>query len=1124
VLQGIDPGSKSLPIETTQRDHEDTMSNPLLKDTELLHRKQPYLPEISFVDDVLKLWRKYHVDGVVWDSNSTKQQISTHPHRYRLKPVDQYSLPNKIVPSPLSPSSEGSPIHPNGMLSVDWVQKYRAIVPCLYVGFYHIDAEAQDVETFDGELAKEINTLREQLMRRNVRLLTIVVSERSTALNPDLDERVDNIRRITGLNSRNGLLFLSSGAPKEVSTFALDVLQVMNAVSSEFYGNLDKTIRKKKAKVQSALPQDPIIKNRAEVRYSLKLGFINETRQQYDYAIKSYEAAYENLVELLKTIPIDGEDWVQARLLLDITIFHIVRLNFYLEQTNTAYKKFDIHIQSVIYFLKLKDISVASFSACNWLSQQFKWLAQLSDLAPTSLIPSDVPFKSDSINKVSPLVLPHSGYLYLQAVDLLRRRGETENENAGDIDLYGKSLVKDDYEDSLINLLKFAKLAFQKKDNTFNRSIAYVNYQLAEEYLKLSDFEKAFKFLEQTLDSLKEDDWTYLLSVVHSKLFECSVKLKKYYSSVLNLLEISLLPLKQLNRDAVEKVKGMTSRDSSFNEFLSSGGEELVINTDVDSSLDLFETSILFKSGKVPLSKDVDLQLKIKSKTNTIIDETELDDVLLTFEGSLSSVLLKHDTEAKNSKITVLKAMEYDSEKNCYIGTTNLQFNPLQERIFTLKFPALKVGLNLTSTVSGTMSYHDLFKVKLSTPIVMNAFQYRHVWFNDNGTQEVIATITPSSCEIIPRTPETNVTVVRQPDFAVVGEKLSLDLLIKNNDHENVDISLSANTTIGETVVEHSWDNSQEMLELKSVETGKDLHHSLSLIVPKIFDEDDKKDIRFVITITYYINHDHEVPISNIIEAVLPIVDPFKINVSIHPRVRDDDLPKTFEIEEGDAAIPKPSRYWFMKMTISTETDVDVKVLEDSLTLKSYNEHVICRELTDQHEKNIKDAKIESYHYVETVIDDGHTYRNVSFEAVLALKWKREDSEVVNDYIHEPWKLSLPLLDPRVLLDVNTNDDNNDLILTYLIENPTSRVFSFSTSLIENQNFQVTGTKSLNQLSVLPCTRQAVVFHATPLASGWLQLPQLKVYDLNYRVNLPTLPITERAQSHKQEVYVKVED
>ena len=200
----------------------------------------------------------------------------------------------------------------------------------------------------------------------------------------------------------------------------------------------------------------------------------------------------------------------------------------------------------------------------------------------------------------------------------------------------------------------------------------------------------------------------------------------------------------------------------------------------------------------------------------------------------------------------------------------------------------------------------------------------------------------------------------------------------------------------------------------------------------------------------------------------------------------------------------------------------DIELIGEELTFVSSNKHLICREIVDKVETSKQGDKMVSDHFIETVIENGHTYRNITFDSMLTLKYKRKNSNAINEYQNKPWKFTLPLLDPRVLLDIETNQDSKDVKLVFMIENPTTRIFSFAVNLVENQNFQITGTKTQN-LSVLPYTRQKVEFHAVPLASGWVNLPQLTVYDLNYRVNLPTLLVTDKAQTHNREIFIHIQ-
>jgi hypothetical protein len=232
---------------------------------------------------------------------------------------------------------------------------------------------------------------------------------------------------------------------------------------------------------------------------------------------------------------------------------------------------------------------------------------------------------------------------------------------------------------------------------------------------------------------------------------------------------------------------------------------------------------------------------------------------------------------------------------------------------------------------------------------------------------------------------------------------------------------------------------------------------------------------------------------------------------------------------------PKPSRYWLFRLHTFIDLKADVEVVDEELIVKSENDKVGCFEESEWKKTERIDNKLISSHYLETEILDGHTHRNIQLEVLFKLKYKRVGSDVVSAYVNDPWKLTLPLLDPRVLLSIQKLE-GNQLELTFMIENPTSKLFSFSTGLLENTHFTLlSGTKQLPNVSVNPLERQLIKFTLalnsegkTAAAGGggggttWHQLPQLRVYDINYRVNLPTLPITDSppTQTHKGEIYL----
>lgn len=1085
---------------------------------EQLFRNQPNLGGISSVKSLTKIWSKYHTEQVIWDSSALKSELSNFPYKYHFRFVDNHSLPKLKDPN----DSSSMPSNFDELFSTNWLTKYRSIIPSLVVSFYELDGNAtepQEIEKVDLELISEINIIKTQLAKRNIKLLVVLTSSTLSTKDMGVDERLSFIRKQTGTNNRNCLLLLDSSTPKEMNLLAQGTLQVIKAAELEFYSNLEKKIRKKRARTIGNA-NDELTKSLIEARYALKLGFVNEFKQQYDYAVKSFEIAYENLIQIFESLPLQDPNWNAYRLLLDITIFHIVKLNFYQEVTNLSYRKFDVHIQTVVYFLKQKGVSPKSFSVCNWLSQQFKWLAQLSDLAPHTLVPTDIPYRADPKNTLSPLVLPHSGYLYLQAIHLLRRRESALEDDSAEEDTYFADKDTDGFEASLKNLLNFAKLAFQKIDNLFPRSVSFVNFQLAEEFYKLKDFESAVKFYEQSLEPIKEGEWEYLSSTIYYKLFKCSMALKKHYATVVNLLEICLIPEYQLNQYRFKRLKSLIHEKDVFQKFLAEHTEKLLINVSTDETYNIIQAEVLFKNPEVSLSKSATFQVKLNSNLNSLLSDVAFDNLLITFQGSFLPVLLKCDTSLSKDKVFDIGQLEYDKDRNYLVGSANLTFDPFEEKILTFDIPTKKIGSNTCVSISSTLVYKDLFDIKLVVPIKNKPFQMLHHWYDVKLGKKVVSNQSPESCEIVPRIPDTFVAIDKINDYAVVGEVFPINLKIHNEDHETVDVHLESDAKLGDNKIEGVWgDEKQSKLELKSLDVDNDSKTVFYLKIPNRVDEN--SEIFVNVKVTFFVGGDYEVPIVNWLQKKIAVVDPFKISISFLPRIVENDLPSLFVIRDNDPKLPKPSRHWVARVAIVNNLDSEVELLSDDITYASSNKHLICHELSDNCKVSNQGNRMVSDHFIETVIENGHTYRNITFDSMLRLNYKRKNAEAINEFQNKPWKFTLPLLDPRVLLDIETYDESKDCKLIFMVENPTTRIFSFALNLVENQNFQITGTKVQN-LSVLPYTRQKIEFHAVPLASGWVNIPQLSVYDLNYRVNLPTLLVTDKAQTHNREIFIHI--
>ncbi|KAK7686917.1 hypothetical protein QCA50_009994 [Cerrena zonata] len=148
--------------------------------------------------------------------------------------------------------------------------------------------------------------------------------------------------------------------------------------------------------------------------------------------------------------------------------------------------------------------------------------------------------------------------------------------------------------------------------------------------------------------------------------------------------------------------------------------------------------------------------------------------------------------------------------------------------------------------------------------------------------------------------------------------------------------------------------------------------------------------------------------------------------------------------------MPIATRFWMGKLeladnfsTYDREKNEKLKIILCSFQIKSKNPGLII-DLVEEAQK-----KKESKH--------GMTHRNVSLVVTALVKWCREDNQdTVNEFESEDWEIVLPLSDPRVLMDLERDGDAEDRVkLKYVLENPTPRIFTFSTQMVENAEDEV---------------------------------------------------------------------
>jgi trafficking protein particle complex subunit 11 len=261
-----------------------------------------------------------------------------------------------------------------------WVRKHSELIPSVFISVYELATDSSDpkqYQTQDNQIIGSINHLKRFLSTgsslivsggneptsRRTTLAVVLLSRQSFLECPSLDDRVSNIRKLTGLDMNKTFFFLPAhSSPVEMIAFVKATQLALLPACLEYYRELSKHTRRKKNR--GSVPPPTVVPVGAShllsnigwnVRYEFKLGVFAEFRQEMDVASKCYETAYENLVnEIFMVTNHWNTRWNEARVLSDILAFRIVRCAIWIGSWALAVKRFDSHARRVKVLLDTK--------------------------------------------------------------------------------------------------------------------------------------------------------------------------------------------------------------------------------------------------------------------------------------------------------------------------------------------------------------------------------------------------------------------------------------------------------------------------------------------------------------------------------------------------------------------------------------------------------------------------------------------------------------------------------------------------------------------------------------------------------------------------------------------------
>ncbi|KAI9669927.1 MAG: hypothetical protein M1831_006963 [Alyxoria varia] len=351
--------------------------------------------------------------------------------------------------SPLSPTSPGSVLHPDGIVTSLWNAKHQEIVPGIFLAFFAISCDPNQDSLHDDHLKNEIVAIRSSIEQSHyrTRLAVVFMGDESTTSSfnaSDLQERITNIKKAARLDNTNAFFFPYDTDPAEFGSFAARVLSNIRPICIEYYRDLTKHGRRKRDKGSNPLIPQGIPRLGWVCRYEYKLGIFAEFRDEMDVAERHYVAALDALFN--PQGPFQSiSDWSprfnEARLLSDVIACRLIRCQLTANLPNAAVQSWTSHARRTTGLVRTKGKGTATYGFLAW---QTRWTKIMSELIGSSfpvfssLIDSDADEASREVlpiqyaprertvqgdQQIDPWdYLHHAGYWLLIAARLMRQR------------------------------------------------------------------------------------------------------------------------------------------------------------------------------------------------------------------------------------------------------------------------------------------------------------------------------------------------------------------------------------------------------------------------------------------------------------------------------------------------------------------------------------------------------------------------------------------------------------------------------------------------------------------------------------------------------------------------------
>lgn len=1057
--------------------------------------------------------------------------------------------------SPLSPYNKDGEFF-GSLLPIEWIEKYYDYIPSVFISIYEINND----KIFDDLIINEINRLKLKFSNTMIKFVCILIDNNKIQIS---NNRLQNL--LTKINMNSNSLFIINGLNDEISKreqniFIRKLMIGLKQYTNDFFNLQIQKLKKREIK------DDQYSEIFFNCRNLIKISIFEQFKNINDYSIKLLEYSYDKLLKSLKSIDVINQfnQYNEIKIWLDIMCIHIVRSYIVLNDSNIAYRKFTFHINQIKELDKLN-------LKFNWISNQFTWLSELIENINYDQLHNDNnnnhDNNSNNINnnfvnvpvetilmptlgikefKFNSYNMPNNGFNYLQAFEFRKLSIKFEN-----FKIDNSILLLNGALDSF-NLTKICK---------FSRIESRIYLLLGDIYYLKKNYSMAVNNYFASLSIYKQENFKLIVCNILEKILNCYIGLSQIRESwgiyielcfiddyiwekfgILNEIQILLNKLKE-KIISLELINDDNNKDDN---------KILDLNNTSFIKEKIFNIDINIKKYSNMINDGINIQILISHKGNKMISNLIIKSLEIeigeNFEFKLVKIINKIDDKIENNKPIVIYPIECISKEIKEEVYCPLEFKSIDNNK-DIKYLILQ--LHIKSNIIGKFY---IPRVKING--IVNDIEFNTInnisniedntkpfikWYEEksNKFETIINHFPSNSFEILPNIP--NIKCKLNYDkigfngrkFFILIEFLNDDLnclikinikgiceFLKKNKFEIIckwGLNFKDFEYIGNDILKPG-----ESIKIKClIELPQINGLPLNIINKEMSDNNNNTNCNIKFNIQYELINDG-IKINIKKEAKIKIFEMFEWETKLRVD-KNGEFPNLFKIDKdkmlninNNFNIPIHSRKWIFKLNLKNISFDNISITSCKFIING-PKGVLLKlnpEINnDEINKILKNNENKEFKVLLDIICYENIIKSIPIELNCLMEYYIDEmKDNLQNYKLEMYKANLPHVDPRLLVLINKEEEEeneNEYIIEYIIENPTDRIFQYQTNLNTVNGIEIIDYVKNMQLSIMPFMRENFKFKYKFLISDDnsinnnnedIMLPEFTLYDRQFKV------------------------